>query len=258
VPEIRDRRLAIEGTLNFRDLGGYAGTGRHRVRWGLVYRSDNLAALTVSGWSVMAGLGLRSVFDLRHEVERQRSPTAIPAGLDIHSTHLPVGGEAAEAPDVVELLGRKRGAQFGVDFMIDMYETLLREHAPVFGTLLTALADPARLPAVFHCTAGKDRTGIAAALLLSALGVDRQQVLDDYELTTVLRSEQRIAELRPALEEVGVDVEAVRPFLSAPRPALESALAALDRTHGGIEGYLLGAAGVRLETLDALRRTLLD
>jgi protein-tyrosine phosphatase len=251
-----ERLVAVAGTLNFRDLGGYRGRAGRTVRWGRIYRSDNFAAVTESGWASVAELGVRAVYDLRHEAERDRAPSRIPEHLGIAMTHLPIGGEAAEAPDLVELL-RSDAARFGVEFMIDMNLALLREHAAVFGQLLTALADESHLPAIFHCTAGKDRTGMAAALVLEVLGVERQAVLDDYELTTHYRSQHRIEELRPRLEAAGVDVEAVRPFLSAPRPALAAALAELDAAYGHVDGYLTEAAGVDPAVPERLRGILL-
>jgi protein-tyrosine phosphatase len=253
---VAERRLALDGTLNFRDLGGYRGLDGRAVRWGRVFRSDNLAAVDHSGWASVAALGVRAVYDLRHEVERERAPSRIPPDLGIAQHHLPIGGEAAEAPDLVEML-RHDAPRFGLDFMVDLNRSLLNEHAAVFGLLITELANEARLPAVFHCTAGKDRTGVAAALVLSVLGVARDDVLDDYELTTVYRSNVRIEQLRPGLAEAGVDIEQVRPFLSAPRPALEVALTELEATHGSVDRYLLETAGVDLAVLEALRANLL-
>jgi protein-tyrosine phosphatase len=253
---VAERRLAVEGTLNFRDLGGYQGEEAKRVRWGRVFRSDNLAAVDQTGWSLIESLGIRAVYDLRHDAERVRAPTAIPAALSIDQRHLPIGGEAAEAPDLVELL-RTDAGRFGLDFMVSLTRDLLFEHAEVFGRLVTELSDGTRLPAIFHCTAGKDRTGAAAALVLSALGVAREVVLDDYELTTHYRSRVRIEQLRPKLAEVGVDVEQVRPFLSAPRPALATALAAVDERFGSVERYLVEAAGVEPPALSELRANLL-
>ena len=114
-----------------------------------------------------------------------------------------------------------------------------------------------RLPAVFHCTAGKDRTGVAAALLLEVLGVDREHVLDDYELSTRYRSGPRIEELRPRLVAAGVDVESVRPFLSAPRPALAAGLATVDERHGSVIEFLL-ASGLDPEVPARLKAELLE
>jgi protein-tyrosine phosphatase len=253
---VAERRVAVTGTLNFRDLGGYRGLDGRRVRWGRVYRSDNLASVDAAGWTSIADLGVRAVYDLRHEAERDRAPSQIPSGMRIAHHHLPIGGEAAEAPDLIELLRTDPG-RFDLAFMVEMNRTLLNEHAAVFGSLLTNLADTAQLPAIFHCTAGKDRTGTAAALLLGVLGVSRETVLDDYELTTAYRSVHRIEQVRPRLEEAGIDVEQVRAFLSAPRPALATALEELDQTHGTVEHYL-ATAGVGPDVIEQLRASLLS
>jgi protein-tyrosine phosphatase len=252
-----ERRLPVAGTLNFRDLGGYpAGDGRW-VRWGHVFRSDNFAEVPASAWRELHRMGLREVFDLRHPAERERSPSNIPDDLDIAISVLAIGGEAAEAPDLVDLLSSGGRDSFGLDFMMEMYEKLVVEHGPTFARLLEHLSDPGRLPAVFHCTAGKDRTGVAAALLLEVLGVSRSRVLDDYELSTRYRSGPRIEQLRPRLVEAGVDVESVRPFLSAPRPALATALAAVDARHGSVLDFLL-AGGLDPAVPGRLRATLLE
>ncbi|GAC1586340.1 MAG: tyrosine-protein phosphatase [Acidimicrobiales bacterium] len=254
---VAERRVPVAGTLNFRDLGGYPVSGGGRTAWGRVFRSDNFATVEPAAWRRLHEMGLREIFDLRHDAERERQPTSIPDDLDLAVSVLAIGGEAAEAPDVIGLLTSSGGEGFGLDYMVTMYHELLDVHRGVFVELLTHLSDPERLPAVFHCTAGKDRTGVAAALLLSLVGVDRETVLDDYELTTRYRSGRRIEAMRPQLEAAGVDVEAVRPFLSAPRPALAAALAAVDDQHGSVEAFLIGA-GLAPTAIDRLRASLID
>ena len=103
----------------------------------------------------------------------------------------------------------------------------------------------------------KDRTGIAAALILELCGVDRECVLDDYELTNELRSERRINELRPSLEAAGADVEAIRPALSAPRDAMARTLSHLDNQYGGVEEFLIGHLGIYSETIATFRLNML-
>jgi protein-tyrosine phosphatase len=257
----RDRLVSLVGALNFRDLGGYAGAAGRTVRWGRVFRSDALHALTAADLSVVASLGLRSVLDLRWSHERERQPTVIPMdGSTTRSLHLMVG----EDPD---LSNSKETLQMILDgelpeaddgFMAQMYVDMLRDGATTFGRVLSHLAEEAWLPALFHCTAGKDRTGISAALLLSVLGVSESVILDDYELSTLYRSNKRIEELRPAIEAAGVDVEKVRPFLSARRPVMEATLRHLAGDYGGVEAYLVGPAGVPAGTLDRLRELLLE
>jgi protein-tyrosine phosphatase len=252
-----ERRLRVTGTLNFRDLGGYPAGAGHRVRWGRVFRSDNFAEVPADAWRQLHAMGLREVFDLRHPAERERSPSVIPDDLDIATSVLAIGGEAAEAPDLVDLLSSGSRDSYGLEFMMEMYQKLVVEHGATFARLLSHLAEPERLPAVFHCTAGKDRTGVAAALLLEVLGVERGLVLDDYELSTRYRSGPRIEQLRPRLVAAGVDIESVRPFLSAPRPALTAALAEVDEHHGSVIGFLR-TCGLDPEVPDRLRAALVE
>ena len=134
-----------------------------------------------------------------------------------------------------------------------MYAEMLDNHAPRFGTVIEHAADPSRHALLFHCTAGKDRTGVAAALLLGALGVADADILDDYALTTEYRSGPRLEQLRPQLEEAGVEVEPLLPFFTAQRPVMELTLAGLRERHGSVDDYLTGVAGVAPSTLDRLR-----
>jgi protein-tyrosine phosphatase len=253
---VRDRLLALEGTLNFRDLGGYVGLEGRTVRWGQVFRSDALHGLTAADLSVVGELGLRAVYDFRRTVECERQPTVMVDGVPI--VRVCVGDDVENGPELIDQILDGSLPEADDQFVIDMYVSMLTEAASIFGSLLTALAEPDGLPALFHCTAGKDRTGLAAAMLLTVLGVSRDHVLDDYCLTNEYRSNRRIEELRPLVEEAGGNIEKVRPFLSARRPVLAGALAWMDGEHGGVEGYLTGAADVATATLDRLRDVLLE
>ncbi|HZN14665.1 MAG TPA: tyrosine-protein phosphatase [Acidimicrobiales bacterium] len=255
----RDRLVPLEGALNFRDVGGYIGRGGQTVKWGHVFRSDALHELTPADLEIVRGLGVRAIYDLRNSAERARQPTVIPGDEVTEIVHLTVGDDPdGNQRETLELIMSGELTEADDQFMADLYAAMLLKGATTFGSLLTALSDAARLPALFHCAAGKDRTGVAAALLLSVLGVDEGVILDDYELSTVYRSNKRIDVLRPSIEAAGVDVEKVRPFLSARRPVLEATLRHLRSDYGGIEAYLTGPAGVAPATLDTLRALLLD
>jgi protein-tyrosine phosphatase len=255
----RDRLVPLEGALNFRDLGGYSGAGGRTVRWGLVYRSDALHELTPPDLERIQALRLKAIYDLRRSVERSRQPTVIPADHGHRTIHLVVGDDPDDtnSPDMIELILAGELKEADDAFVAGVYVEMLAAGAPTFGRLLTHLTEDDGLPALFHCAAGKDRTGIAAALLLSVLGVDEDVVLDDYELSTKYRSQKRIEVLRPQLEAAGVDVEKVRPFLSARRPVMEQTLRHLHDEYGGIEAYLTGPAEMKPATLDRLRELLL-
>ena len=250
------RRVPLAGALNVRDLGGYATADGRRTRWGQVFRADALSALTPEDLDAIADLGLRAVFDLRRDAERERAPNVVLGG-DVRSIVLAMGGAAAEGPELMVQVMSGEITTIDDQFMIDVYAELLASHAADFGTLLGSLVEPDGLPALFHCTAGKDRTGLASAMLLSVLGVPEPVILDDYELSNRYRATVRIAQLRPVLAEAGVDVDRVLPLLSAPRAVLTAALEALRTQHGGVERYLQGPAGMDATQLDALRTTLL-
>jgi protein-tyrosine phosphatase len=256
----RDRLVPLEGALNCRDLGGYHTTDGRTVRWGHLYRSDGLHQLADADVETLAGLGLRTVIDLRNNVEIEMEPSRLAGHPTIERHHIGIGGEAADqaaAPLLEQVLSG--GIEvFGVEDMAEMYAQMLDGAAADFGKVVTLVADPDRLPLLFHCTAGKDRTGVAAALVLEVLGVPDDTIVADYELTTTYRSGPRLEQLRPQLEAGGVDVDAVRPFLTAQADVMARTLAGLRERHGGAEAYLTTAAGVPPEALLRLRDALLE
>jgi protein-tyrosine phosphatase len=244
--------VPFSGITNFRDLGGYRVRSGGSTRWGLVFRADALAGLTSDDLGLYEQLGLRAVYDLRGDVERQERPNPVPA------TPLALVGRPADEVALPASLTESptASADDGERFLHTVYLGLIEHAAADLGRLYTALAAGDGLPAVFHCHAGKDRTGIAAALLLEALGVPRNQVLDDYELTARyrLRSQQDSSYQR--LIDGGVAPEAAAGILTAPRWAMEHALDDLDESYGGIEPYLEGPAGMEPAVLATLRHRL--
>ena len=243
------RRVPFEGAKNFRDLGGYPTGQGSRTRWRLVFRSGNLHKLTPGDLDEYQRLGVRAVFDLRGDTERSLEPDPFP------SVHLPVLDELADQ-DGAGLL-RARNAKEAEDAIFRIYWGMLERRGPVFGELLTSIANPENLPALVHCTAGKDRTGIAAALLLGVLGVSRETVLEDYELTGQVALAD-VRSLRAALAAAGIPAEAATVVLEAPAGPMRTALDELDKRFGGTEEYLLGPAGVSRDVLERLRELLTE
>jgi protein-tyrosine phosphatase len=247
-----ERRVSFEGVTNFRDLGGYL-TSVGRTRWGLVFRSDALHRFTEMDLVGYGQLGVRAVYDLRGDVERERGPNPVP------STHLPVlGRPVSEGVSPPADRTQLRVAADGEGMLREMYGGILANAGMVLGQLLEALADPTALPAVFHCTGGKDRTGMAAALLLELLGVSRQDVLDDYELTARYRTRIHQTGSYESLMASGMAPEAAAAVLGTPRWAMEATLDVLDTRYGGVEAYLLGPAGMTPSVLARLRDLLVS
>jgi protein-tyrosine phosphatase len=247
-----ERRLPFEGILNFRDLGGYRTSDGRRTRWGKVFRADSLHQLTASDHALFEGLGLRVIYDLRTDRERQQRPNAVQDAEELRSVWLPL--IAANQLDSASLSERLKD---GERFLLEVYQGMVSNSARIFGELLTGLTAPNGLPAVFHCAAGKDRTGMTAAILLSVLGVSQDDVLEDYELTSRHRSEERRVEIMSSLEQLGLAPEIAAGLLSTPRWVMETVLETIATTYGSVEGYLLGPVGMTPQTIEDLRRLLI-
>jgi len=244
-----ERRIPFEAVTNFRDLGGYRTRSGRRIRWGRVFRSDALHGMTEDDFATYDALGLMAVYDLRGEVEIAEQPDPMP------SRHLPMlsrpaGGDIAGAFD-------GSTGEDGERILAGLYIGQIDHSAATIGELFSALAEPGGLPAVFHCHAGKDRTGLVAALLLEALGVERDAILDDYELTGRYRLRAQQDQTFERMIKLGLAPEAAAGVLTAPRWAMGSALEHLDRQYGNITRYLTGPAAMELSDLQTLSGELL-
>jgi protein-tyrosine phosphatase len=250
-----ERRVAVPGTLNLRDLGGYHGDGGRRVRWGRLYRSDQFGDLDAAGTDYLAGLGLKTMIDYRGPKERVASPTPPIDGVEV--LHLPMAGRSGDQKGATDLVLSGELTEVDGDFMAFLYQGMLMAFPEAFGALIERAAQPENEPVLFHCAAGKDRTGVAAALLLSALGVSDDDIVADYALTDRYRTDHRIEQIRPIVEEYGIPVDKVAALFSAPAAVMVATLDHLHEAHGGPLGYLRTEAKVSDTTIEALRTNLL-
>ena len=181
-----ERRVPLEGSFNFRDLGGYETSDGRRVKWGRVFRSDHLARLTDNDLVLLENMGLRLVCDFRTPAETEKARDRLPQDGSIEYLHLPViHGEFDPAMAMARM---KQGdiSWLTQDFMVNRYKRKIDDFPDIWGTVLNRLADPENRPLVFHCTAGKDRAGACAALTLLALGVPEETVIYDHGLSLSL------------------------------------------------------------------------
>ncbi len=248
-----ERTLPLEGPQNFRDLGGYTTTDGRRVAWGKVYRADELAGLTDADCALLQALGIRLFCDLRSYAEVQRRPDRVPEGIEYH--HLPVFARDPIGRGRVLFMRRRLD-----DLFKQLYRTsIIDRGAPVLGNVLRLVADPANLPLVFHCTGGKDRTGITAALLLYICGVPRETIMADYTLTN--RAAERMLAGLTAMygsrTSLGLKPEHLYPLFSARRELIELAFAHIEATYGTVDAYLRGPVGLTEAEIDAIRANLL-
>jgi protein-tyrosine phosphatase len=220
------RSLQLQGATNFRDLGGYVGQGGRRVRWRRLFRSDHLGGLTAADLQVLQELGVRRVCDFRGVTERATAVCAI-ADARVHS--LPIEPTIVQKLSVLLAAGERPGPHEVVALMQETYRNFVLHNSARFSQLFAHLLE-ADEPLVFHCTAGKDRTGFAAALILRALGVSRDDIVQDYLLTN--------EHLRPGGHSSAVPPEIAEVLYRVRMPFLEAALEALEDAHGGLDAYL--------------------
>ncbi len=240
VSDAARRRLVLEQAVNFRDLGGYPTRDGAMTTWGKLFRADSLDLLTEADLRRLERLGLRTACDLRHPTEADRYPSRFRGHARVAYYHIAVSLPPADDP-VVPKLGAARYRL--------LYPFILDHGAPTFRALFERLADPESYPLVFHCTAGKDRTGVVAAVLLLAAGVDRDTALADY-----LETRRHIEELRARLEAFvrARGVDPARYLIDVYPEAMAGALDHLERRYGTAEDYLLGC-GITPAQLDAFR-----
>jgi protein-tyrosine phosphatase len=229
--------LLVEGTLNFRELGGYRNAAGQTVRRGRVFRSDHLSDVTDAGLAAISELGIRTVVDLRFPTERASKPSRLPEGTRIVQTH-PDGMEAADHTGFLERIMSGEVTDYTVSDAANDYRRMLNDGAGLVVETLSVIADPASGPVLFHCMAGKDRTGIAAALLLRILGVDDETIQRDYLLTNPYRSAIRVEQMRPVVAAAGSTVERVQAMFTANCESLAAAFDEVD-SNGGTEQFLV-------------------
>jgi protein-tyrosine phosphatase len=242
MPSHADRVLTLAGTSNFRDLGGYRGRDGRSVRWRRLFRSAHLGGLSEPDLAALAALGIARTVDFRGEVERAGMPCVLP-GVTQHSLAIePTGVQRIEE---LAGVGSTLDAATMTGLMQDLYRGLIADQAHRFAELFELLLQ-FDAPLVVHCTAGKDRTGVAVALILLSLGVSRELVMQDYLLSN--------DHFRRPVAATGstIPAEALAVLWHVQQAFLDTALRAVDDDHGGIERYLEHRLGLSTAARDAL------
>jgi protein-tyrosine phosphatase len=255
------RVLTLLGGCNFRDIGGYAAAGTH-VRWGKVYRTGVLSYLTQEDHRTLAALQIQSICDLRRAAERELEPTRWP-GTEAQLLHWDDG---ERAPTIRGFAANRPYTPQGMrDSMLDLYRALPVWMAPRLRGMFECIA-AGRTPLIVHCAAGKDRTGVAIAVLLDVLGVARDTIIDDYLLTSTAGNFEQFIRGRVDAQ-LGV-ADHHHPLLSLPDEIrqvllgteadyLQAAFTQIDTELGGMETYLSTLVGVDTQILQRTRVALL-
>jgi protein-tyrosine phosphatase len=256
-PLLCTQRLPLSGAVNFRDLGGYWTSNNRQVKRGLVFRSDHLSRLTPEDQQILEHLQFKVVCDLRTTQEQQRHPDLLPQDGSIHLLLLPVQAGTFDPALAMKRLRSGERDWLSLDFFIRLYQQYLDDFGPIWGKIFRLIAAPANLPLVFHCTGGKDRTGICAALLLLTLGVEKENIFLDHDRSNACNAE-RLQSIYAQFADLGIGPEQAAPYLQAPVEPLAAMLEHLKNTYGTVDNYLLTKAGLDETTLAVLRSNLLE
>lgn len=234
------RRLELEGVFNLRDIGGYPAAGGRSTRWRTLLRSDALHRLDPGGSAVLAGFGLSTVLDLRTQAEAEIAPSALD-GLASRQTHISL------------LTGDLQALPLDLDAI---YRYMIDQCGDTIGEAIKVLADGGAFPALVHCSAGKDRTGIVVALILAVLGVPDEVIAADYELSASYLDTERTPVIGQLQASTGLGANLTRPLLSSPAALILDVLARVRAAGGSVDGYLVDH-GLSAAALDGLRAALL-
>ncbi len=262
------RHLPFERGVNFRDLGGYKTADGRRVKWRKLFRCGAMDRLTPDDVAKFAELEIVAVCDFRGQEEYTRQPSNLPESMKgrVHQLEIEPGGHASADDDLVEFLGGRRTAAELTARICGVYREIALDFAPVYATMFRHLLEAQGQPLLIHCMGGKDRTGIGAALILSALGVPEETIFEDYMLSA------ESVPLRIWLNSL-IDRAAKKHPLTRPREEileeiiglwgvspdwLHTALRAMDEVAGSVPDFIKTVLHVAPQDLERLRSWYLD
>ena len=254
------RQLSFSGAKNFRDIGGYSTKDGATVRWNMIYRSDSLDKLTKADLKYFQALNLNRVIDFRSDNERERHPDNLPANWDIRRVNIPIEDMSTrvwheERDEMIQNARKIEPAKYMLGTNMELATKFTPQYQQFYHELLSANGSPV----LFHCTAGKDRTGFAAASLLRILGVSQEVILEDYLLTNhYLLSAYKWNLMVAGLVKGRHFANYIRGFLQAHPDYLTAAFKAAEQAHGSFEDYVRAGLGLNDKDVNRLKDMYLE
>lgn len=238
-PPMPDRHLLLAGTYNVRDVGGYRTRDGRSLRWRTLFRADSLHRLPLDAQTALLGHGIRSVIDLRRSDELQAAPNVFASSTTVRYHHCSLLVDTPPQPGVPQPL-------------VETYRHMLDARQSQIREILELLVTPGRLPAVVHCTAGKDRTGLIVALVLGLVGVSDETIVADYALSATCLGDPYLEETRQRALARGYTWEQYLPLVQCPPEFMQTTLQYIQERYGGIDAYTR-TIGLTPEHIDRLR-----
>ena len=249
------RKIVLDGTSNTRELGGYKTEDGRSLKWGVLYRSDKLSELTDADQEYLLQLGIKRVIDFRSSEEKQNEPDQLPNTLKY--IEMPIEADGAIRPKVEAILKGDLNEDVGA-ILAETNKEFISDFSGVYKGFIESLIENQE-PTLFHCTAGKDRAGFAAALVLLAVGVPEKIVIEDY-MKTNKYTEETIQDYinKINLYSLGsVDAEILRPLLGVEERFIRAALDEIKQKYGSVENFIRDELKIRDESIIELKNFLL-
>lgn len=250
--ELLARRLPVGGTFNLRDIGGYVTSDGRSVKWRTLLRGDALHAVDEEGRTFLLDFGLRTQVDLREEAERTVAPTQLQAPIRV--VEIPIFSYLA--PHLMAA-GEVPSGRPGPMSLEETYSWLIANRGDVFVAVVRELLQPGALPAVINCTAGKDRTGLVVAIVLSAIGIPEETIAADFSATSLFLDDAIRDEILARLGTSGHDENRIKNMFTCEPALILGALEQLRTEYGDATSYL-AQHGLSTGELDDLRTLLLE
>ncbi|MED1564168.1 hypothetical protein AJ85_06960 [Alkalihalobacillus alcalophilus ATCC 27647 = CGMCC 1.3604] len=253
------RLITLEGSFNFRDLGGYKTKSGRTVKWGRVFRSGDLSKVTANDLKKLEQLGIKTICDLRSQDEVEKMPDPLLA--NVRALHVPVipNDDETMVRQVGDLAEVQREWLTNPGDMLTYMNKKMVIFAEAYKTLFRSLLNYPEEPLLFHCAAGKDRTGVVAALILSLLDIDRETILEDYLLTNLSKEKMRQQLAGSDLDAFShLSGEAIEAMLEPRAEYIEAFFVELEHHYGTVKHYFERAIGLTEDEMNQLRENLLE
>ncbi len=248
-----ERLIPMENASNFRDLGGIPTKDGRVVKWGKIYRSGKLNKLDSKDLDYFNTLGINTIVDFRDDVEVVKDKTRFPTNREINKIRTPIGDRSgnmqAELRKQIKSADQKTfdSEKFVADVMREFIDTFAFQYQP----FLDLVDDLDKAPVLYHCSAGKDRTGLGTAIILGMLGVDREVILDDFMMSNYYRNKDINKTLRKT--SFVAKQRVTQPLVEVKESYLKAAFEAIDNKYGNMENFLEKEYGYDQKKLEAFR-----
>ena len=249
------RLLPMDGAHNTRELGGYKTLDGRSIKWGMLFRSDKLSDISNTDQEYLQTLGIKKIVDFRSEDEKAEEPDIIPAGISY--VEMPISVDGAMRTKIEAVLRGETDKEVQ-SFLVDANKEFVTSYTNVYEDFLRGLIDE-DAPTLFHCTAGKDRAGFAAAITLIALGVSKEDVVEDYMKTNAF-TKDRIEDILGQIKLMSLyqtDVEILRPLLGVEQIYIETAFEEAEEKYGSLENFIREGLNISDKDIKNLRNQFL-